>query len=367
MIIGARIEDALRWFAIHQSENGMWDVDQFQTNCKEGGSLCEPGKNFGSCADAACTALVLMCFLEAGYDHKHMSKWRNTVKKGIDWLVADQELQGSWGSTCEEALCTMALGRAYMFSGDGALKPSAQKAVDHLLELKVPDPKGQDSHYNGLGWSYRKPDPARMDSVVSGFCTLALRFARMGGVDTGCGLNHSVEWLTGAWKAANPDWEKLEVNGISRFPYTWDVTNGKVQMSGVSVGGGDKTTDQRDLTVVGAMCAAMLCKNGDPMKETLVNYVFRNQMPETYPCNTLYLYYGTLALACTGGERWDRWKERVQPLLIKAQRQDLECFKGSWDYADTRFPGHQTGRLLSTALCCLTLATCLDGVYGIRP
>ncbi len=90
------------------------------------------------------------------------------------------------------------------------------------------------------------------------------------------------------------------------------------------------------------------------MLETMANHIEKYQTPTAYPLNTYYLYYNTLAIFQTDEQRWDRWNKAFVPVLEGAQRRD-GCFDGSFDYEGTVFHGHKTGRLLSTAYCCLSL------------
>jgi len=87
----------------------------------------------------------------------------------------------------------------------------------------------------------------------------------------------------------------------------------------------------------------------------LANRIIKHHLPESYPTNTYYMYYNSLAMFQVGGERWLAWNGRVRDMLVQAQRRDLACFDGSWDWEGTQFHGHQTGRLLSTAYNILTL------------
>ncbi|MBA3700355.1 MAG: hypothetical protein H0W78_16030 [Planctomycetes bacterium] len=337
------IEAALRWFKRHQSPNGMWDVDQYQANCPDVGMKCEPGVNQAGDADIACTAYAIMCFLGAGYDHITPNKHRPVVAKAVEWLLAQQKADGLFGErNYEHAVATMALAEALGMSNDQRLRTPAQKAVDVVIARQAQDPDAKDKAYAGLAWDYVAPNAARNDTSVSGWSMMALKSALGAGLQVGNSMHGAKVWLERAWKAANPDWKKLDpYQGTSVFPYTFDATSDKV--------------DKEHLSCVGALCAIYLGHHkGDVMLETMANSIMKNDFPTTWPTNTYFLYYNTLAVFQMGDERWKQWDAPVAKLLSDAQRTDDTCFNGSWDYAGTKFHGHDTGRLLSTAYACLS-------------
>jgi hypothetical protein len=337
------IEAALRWFKRHQSPNGMWDVDQYQANCPDAGMKCEPGVNQAGDADIACTAYAVMCFLGAGYDHVTPNKYRPVVAKAVEWLLAQQKADGLFGErNYEHAVATMALAEALGMSGDARLRTPAQKAVDVVIARQAQDPQAKDKAYAGLAWDYVAPNAARNDTSVSGWSMMALKSALGAGLQVGNSMQGAKVWLERAWKAANPDWKKLDpYQGTSVFPYTYDATSDKV--------------DKEHLSCVGALCAIYLGHHkGDVMLETMANSIMKNDFPTSWPTNTYFLYYNTLAVFQMGDERWKQWDVPVARMLSDAQRMDDTCFNGSWDYAGTKFHGHDTGRLLSTAYACLS-------------
>ncbi|MBA3936335.1 MAG: hypothetical protein H0X38_02650 [Planctomycetes bacterium] len=357
----AAVHDSLRWFKRHQSANGMWDAEHYQDNCQTG-LKCEPGSTTssgGSDVNVALTGYALLCYLGAGYDHK-LGTYRTTVQKALDYLLAAQKPDGLLGvRNYEHAVAAMALAEAYGMTGDPALRAPAQKAATLLVSRQARNPSKQaDRSYGGLGWDYVDGNPARNDSSVSGWCVMALKSAVAAGLDVGTGMAGARSWLDQSWKAANPEWRKLvdPYTARSSFPYTWDATSDVVQID-------PPGSSAHDLAPVGAVCAVFLGHHqGDIMLESLCNHIDTYQHPTTYPCNTYYLYYNTMAIFQAGGERWQRWNKTMSGMLLASMRREPDCFAGSWDPANTVFHGSDTGRVLSTAYCCL----CLEVYYRYR-
>jgi hypothetical protein len=340
------VDAALRWFKRHQSPNGMWDTEKYPVNCTEN-PKCEPGStgsSGGSDSNVAMTGYAVLCFLGAGYDHKTPNKYKTTVQKGLEYLRSVQKPDGLLGvRNYENAVGSMALCEAYAMTNDPDLKAPAQKGIQVVLARQIKDGKAADSAYAGLGWDYEAPTN-RNDSSVTGWNVMALKSALAGGLNVGNGMEGSKKWLEKAWKAANPDWAKLSdpYTATSVFPYTYDASSG--------------AADKDHLAPVGALCAVFLGHHaGDIMLESLCNYVMKNQFPAAYPTNTYFMYYNTLAVFQAGGDRWQKWNNSVRDMLVNAQRKGEGCFDGSWNYEGTGFHGHDHGRILSTAYCCLSL------------
>jgi hypothetical protein len=341
---------ALRWFTRHQSPDGHWDVDHYQAQCRDDGPKCEPGTaNTGAAGDIACTSLALLCYLGYGHDGTHSTMYRSVVAKGLTWLAAQQGSDGVFGArNYEHAVAVMALADAMGMAAGRleSLRPGVTKGVKVILARQNP---GVDKD-TPSGWDYIKPNPKRDDSSVTGWNIMALKSAHMAGIDIGRGMTGARSWLNRAWTAANPDAAKLTSSSESGFPYTFDQTTG--------------ATERDHLAGLAATCAAFLGhQRGDVMIESLANRIVAKDLPKLrrWPCNTYQLYYATMAMfqvTCDPqgrDARWNAWYQPISSMLVGSQRHDEGCFDGSWDFAGTVFPGHETGRLLSTALCCLSL------------
>ena len=334
---------ALRWFKRHQSENGMWDVDGYPVNCTLAGPKCEPGSNVSG-ADAAVTGYALLCFLGAGYDHKVPNQFQKTIQKGLDWLVDNQKGEGRWGRNYENGVCTMALAEAYAMTMDKRLREPAQKGVDFLLSKQNPG-EGKDA-YGGSGWNYVGPTPTRNDSSVTGWCVMALKSAKAAQLDTKGGLEGCKWWLEETWKATNPNWETVDqYDGKTQFPYTFNEVT--------------KTTARNHLSCIGALCAVFLGYNAeDKLLTTMCNDILDRHLDKsrTWPTDSYYMYYNTLALFQHGGDKLEQWNKVVRDMLVNSQRKGDGCFDGSWD--PNGAGGHRiahVGRTIVTAYACLSL------------
>lgn len=333
------LEAALRWLAIHQSPNGKWDSDQYFMNCQDGNQM-EPGKDTSG-ADEAMTGLALLTFLGAGYDHKHMSKWRRTVKQGVEALLAMQQESGLIGKrNYEHAICAMALAEAYGMSNDQSLREPAQKAINIVIQRQTKDGDGY-----GLGWDYIKPNPKRMDISVSGWNVFAIKSAKAVGLDTQGAMEGCKKFVELAWKSANPGWENLDPYGKSVFPYT-------VTMGGV--------TKKDHLSFVGSLCAVFLgYKNGDIILDTMANDATSRFFDSgKYKNNSYSLYYGSLFSFQIGGVHWkDKWGNQETgflPWLIETQYKTEDCYDGTWKHEKENWHGWDTSPVMLH--CLKTLA-----------
>ena len=349
------VNAALRWFKKHQSPNGMWDAEKYFQNCTED-PKCEPGSVAGQGAEnvnVAMTGYALLCFLGAGYDHKTPNTYKPVVKKGIDWLLSVQKPDGLLGNrNYEHPVAVMALAEAYAMTSDPDLRKPAQIGVDMIVQRQN---QAEGGGY-GMGWDYQK-QTKRNDASVTGWNVMALKSAYAGGLTVGNSMEGAKQWLELAWKANNdgkegrPNWQKLDpYKDQSLFSYAY--TTGATEYSG--------EFGRQELAPVGLVCAVFMGhRAGDPMLETLANFVMKNQTPKSYPTNTYYMYYNTLGIFQLGGERWKVWNSVVRDMLVGAQRKGDGCFDGSWDWERTKFHGHEIGRVLSTAYNTL----CLEVYY----
>ena len=357
------VNAALMWFKKHQSPNGQWDVDGYMDNCREN-PKCEPGtiKNTDNGdGDCACTAYALLCFLGAGYDHKTPGKFKDTVKNGLEWLKGIQNPDGTFGVSkrnYENPICTMALCEAYAMTMDPSLKEPAQRAVNLLLERQAKS----DKFPYGCGWDYTVANPKRNDSSVTGWCVMALKAAKSAGIDVGDGWEGAKQWFNAHWVASNPgkNPDSMGSEGKSYFSYTFNQLNEDVGFTFGSKNNFDMKK-RRPVECVGALCAVFLGKRpGDGQLDSLIRTVMEEQVPKSYPTNTYWMYYNTLAVFQYGGADWKVWNDKVRDMLVDAQHGNgTGCFNGSWDNVGTggAIESHiaPVGRLLSTAYCCLSL------------
>jgi hypothetical protein len=343
---GAETEDAvlaaLKWLSRHQNEDGSWAMNVTR-RCgrvaKYGDGKCAPNPGSED-LEVGVTGLALLAFLGAGYTH--LSKdthdgitFGDVVRKGVDWLLQQQDREGCIGSRANQkymynhAIAAGALVEAFGMTGEAKFKAEAQKAVDFTVAAQNP----------GKGWrySFRCGDN---DSSVTGWCVAALHGAELADLKV---PKKSFEGAA-AWFSDVTD----DVWG--RTGYTHKGT-GKVFVPGMN----EEFSHHEALSAI-----AMLCRRWmDPKSDTKAADLLVRDLPswEEKSRDYYYWYYATLALYAVdgpSGKSWKKWNESLKEALVKNQN-PLGCAAGSWEPTD-RWAG-EGGRVYATALNALTLET----------
>jgi hypothetical protein len=315
------VEDGIGWLVRHQRADGSWSLN-YQQQCR--GDGCP--HQISTESDTAATGLALLPLLGAGYIHTVKSRHQDSVRRGLDWLVKNQQPDGDlftgppgMAYLYSHAIGTMALCEAYGLSQDPKLKRPAQRAVQFIVNCQDP---------TGGGWRY-SPGQAG-DTSVFGWQIFALRSAHIAGIKISPKIVHSSSMyldqaaadenhVTYAYQPGRPASPVMTAEAlVSRQILGWP----------------------RDYPalVKGASQVAMHLELMDER-------------------NIYYWYYGTQLLHNMKDKDWESWNPRVRESLIEMQVNDNSCAKGSWD-PFLPVPDHwgqRAGRLYLTSLSILTL------------
>ena len=303
---------ALKWLSAHQSADGRWDARRFDENC----GACRGKTKIR--ADVALTGLSLLCFLAVDHTHVQEGEFQDTVRRGLDWLIAQQESSGDLrgGETMySHGIATIALSEAYGMTADPTLAPRVQAAVDFIYRAR---------NRSEGGWRY---DPGQAgDTSVLGWQVMALKSARAAGVDV----------PEGAFDVARR-WLDRVSQGTSEGLYAYQP--GRMYT--------------RSMTAEAMFVQQLLGRTPDELRmRTSARFVAR-QLPDWEDDPNTYLwYYGTLALFQHQGEEWRDWNGALTQELLRHQHQSGKS-AGSWDSTDRW--SKLGGRVYQTALCTLML------------
>ena len=313
------VEDGLNWIVRHQKGDGSWVL-----NVHEVCQTCPPQGTIVSQTGA--TGLALLPLLGAGYSHTVKSRHQAAVRKGLEWLTANQQPNGDLhvggtgiGHLYSHAIASMALCEAYGVSRDPELREPARRAIAFIAEAQDPD---------GGGWRYR-PGQAG-DTSVFGWNIFALRSANLAGL-----------------------------------PVPKQTLRGCVDYLNLAAVDGKKVTYsyQPNQAVSPVMTAEALVGRqilGWPREHpSLIKGAGRvaAHMERSEDRNIYYWYYGTQLLHNMRNKDWQRWNPHVREALIRTQIHDDGCPNGSWDPASPSQDrwGGAGGRLFQTSLSILTL------------
>jgi len=144
----------LLWSLRHQNEDGSWGDEPTTLGDRTIGKT-------------GVTSLVLLSLLGAGYSHLSKDEYDGIpvgvlIKKGTDWLLAQQREDGTFRSgfddRFDQALAVLALCESYGMTASMRLKDPTTRAMDALLELQGPDGS----------WGGGTTTPWAVEALVSG-------------------------------------------------------------------------------------------------------------------------------------------------------------------------------------------------------
>jgi hypothetical protein len=313
---------ALRWLAAHQSADGRWDADRFDEAC----GRCGGGATFD--ADIATTGLALLCFLGAGHTHLIEGEYQAVVRRGIDWLRAQQGRDGDLRgqeTMYSHGIASIALSEAFGMTRDTPLRGSVVRAVEFIVRARS-DASG------GGGWRY-EPGQAG-DTSVLGWQVMALVSARRAGCEVPEeALETARQYLDSA------------ADGSARGLYAYQP--------------GQRPTHAMTAEAMFAQQLLGRARREPRMVESAEHLAASLPHWRSRP-NTYYWYYATMALFQHQGEPWQRWNERLTEQLLGSQETEGAA-AGSWDPLDRW--SRIGGRIYQTALCTL----CLEVYYRYLP
>ncbi len=337
----------LRWLKNHQDQDGKWDADEFDKHCL-GDNICgDPG---GSLHDSGLTGLALLAFLGDGHHPNRSTRFQRTVKKGIQWLIDQQEeggeddglIGGRAGHNFiyNHSLAALALCEAFLLSRQESLREPAQNAVQFILRARNP--------YKA--WRYEVPPNGENDSSITGWMVFVLKTAE----DANLNIDK------GAYEGATALFNELTDTNTGRCGY---VARG--EQPARPEGFQDKYPNElsESLTAVALLCrifmnerpdkSPVLTAHADLMLSKLPKWADDGSSNDLY-----YWYYGAFAMFQMGGKYWKRWNDAMKKALLPSQQVDKAAHTlGSWDPIGPW--GHEGGRIYSTAISVL----CLEVYY----
>jgi hypothetical protein len=313
----AAVARGLRWISRHQNRNGSWSIHAFD---RSGDCDDRCGDTGLIRSDAGGTALALMAFLGAGQTHR-TGVYRDQVAHGLQYLLSIQEADGDLRGTSENqagmyvhAQAALVLCDAFKLTGDEALRPAAQKAIDFICAAQ---------HDEG-GWRYQPGEEG--DTSVIGWQLMALHSARAAFLDVPPGVfSRAADYLDAAQTRKDGSLYAYRPGGSESPAMTAEGLLSRMYLGWTKDDGG-----------LGRGIAWLL----------------DDHLPERRDPNVYYWYYATQVMHHWGGEPWSQWNRHIRDVLVITQ-ETRGHEAGSWEPRDPH--GHQGGRLYMTALACCTL------------
>ena len=326
------VEMGLAFLARQQSPEGHW------------GLRVVGDEDVTLVSDTAATALSLLAFQGAGYNHRE-HRYARVLNAGLNYLLKYQQADGNLFRPIDEesnrtvalyshGLATLALCEAYGMTQDPTLKEPAQRALDYIVKSQHPD-RG--------GWRYV---PNReSDLSVTGWMMMALKSGAYAGLNVSDGtFQKIVGWLDKS-QASTQEPHLYRYNPLA--PDTDEQRHGRAP--------------SKTMTSVGLLMrlySGWRRDNANMVRgaEYLAKNPPRIGTHDDPQRDTYYWYYATQVMFHMGGNYWKQWNDRLHPLLVDSQiRQGPMA--GSWDPRQPvpdRWAPH-AGRLYVTTMNLLSL------------
>ena len=327
------VDLSLEWLKIHQTNNGHWDADGFDTECK----INKCGGPGVSTFDPGLTGLTLLSFLGAGETH-NSGQYKDVVKNGLRYLKSIQDAEGCFGPRAsprflhDHMWAALAMTEAYGLTGSRLFKDSAQRGVDFVLAAQNP--------YLGWGSGIRTGESNTSMTVLA---TMVLKSAKMADLNVdNAAFKGALAWLD---QVTDPMTGR--VGERARGDGDVDTARAFPSLSG-------------DALIGGAIIARIFCGE-DPQKSDAIakgTALLLQRKPRwdesDGSIDFAHWYFGTLALFQVGGESWSTWNKSLKTAVADSQRvKSGRDERGSWDPVDAR--AKAGGRVYATAINQLSL------------
>ena len=295
----AAVARALEWLKRNQWKDGRW--------------------NHRSGHSTGATGLAMLAYMGWGAKHTEPGPYQETLTKAVDWMLS-KERNGDLryrGDMYDHGIAAIALAEAYNLTKDERLR----KPVERLVAFTI---KAQNKETGG--WRYRTyaEDPRdEGDLSVSGWQLMALKSARLGGMDV----------PNAPFVNAQKFLDSVEV-GANGFQYQPGRTSSSAMIA------------------EGLFCQQIL-RGGEvnaQMKQCVG--LVQGRLPNSRKVDYYYWYYGSLAMRQTQGKAWETWNDKLKPILLHKQTKG-GTNDGSWDPEGKN--GSIAGRCVTTAMAALSL------------
>jgi hypothetical protein len=332
--------------------------------------------------------------LSSGIKGSRFGATRDTaaaVEAALQWLVANQEENGSWDASLHRAGVDRRVGGqqrsstgvnadngitglallALLGDGNTHLAGSRREAVQHGLEYLLGQQAANGSLAGNATMFARMYCHAMATVAVCEAYALTrderLQRCAQRAIEYTLGCQDT---LTGGWRYQRSDpgdmsqfgWQVLALQsaqqaGISTPPETQRLmlkflqscnTGLKRGLASYRPGFGATAA----MTAESMACRVWLDVQNKPEQLTEGTQYLLKRLPSAEQPDFYYWYYGSLSLRFVGGEPWERWTVALKQTLPQMQRSD-----GSWS-AVTKWAGYG-GTVYSTAMGAL----CLESFY----